>query len=162
MCRPRLACEDCAGWSGSIHYAETIVLVFSRNGSKSCLFQIALTMRLDSWNGVFVWFMILELQTVLATWSKYCTPLTKSLGPHPRGICGNQINEMLSLLCYMGYNRRKRDVDQDDGMYPVLVHVLKKILASLLRTCWTQSNSLFGRNSKLNNNTISDQLIHTF
>ena len=29
MCRPALACADCAGWSGSIHYAEYIMLFFS-------------------------------------------------------------------------------------------------------------------------------------
>ena len=33
MCRPRLACADCAGWPVSIHYAECIMLVFSWNGS---------------------------------------------------------------------------------------------------------------------------------
>ena len=33
MCRPGLACADCAGWSGSIHYAESMMLVFSWNGS---------------------------------------------------------------------------------------------------------------------------------
>ena len=33
MCRPGLACADCAGWSGSIHYEEVIMLVFSRDGS---------------------------------------------------------------------------------------------------------------------------------
>ena len=33
MCRPGLACADCAGRSGSIHYAESITLVFSWNGS---------------------------------------------------------------------------------------------------------------------------------
>ena len=32
-CRPGLACADCAGWSGSILYAGTIMMVFSRNGS---------------------------------------------------------------------------------------------------------------------------------
>ena len=29
MCRPGLACADCAGLSGSIHYAEPIMLAFS-------------------------------------------------------------------------------------------------------------------------------------
>ena len=33
MCRSGLACADCAGWSGSIHYAESIMLVLSWNGS---------------------------------------------------------------------------------------------------------------------------------
>ena len=33
MFRPGLACADCAGWSGSIHYADPIMLVFSWNGS---------------------------------------------------------------------------------------------------------------------------------
>ena len=32
MCRPGLACADCAGWSGSIHYAEAI-MCFLRDGS---------------------------------------------------------------------------------------------------------------------------------
>ena len=29
MCLPRLAYADCEGWSGSIHYADAIMLVFS-------------------------------------------------------------------------------------------------------------------------------------
>ena len=33
MCRLWSACGDCAGWSGSIHYAAAILLVFSRDGS---------------------------------------------------------------------------------------------------------------------------------
>ena len=33
MCRPGLDFADCAGLSGSIHYAESIMLVFSWNGS---------------------------------------------------------------------------------------------------------------------------------
>ena len=33
LCRPRLACADCACWSVSVHYAEAIMLVFSWNGS---------------------------------------------------------------------------------------------------------------------------------
>ena len=33
MGRPGLACVDCAGGSGSIHYAESIMLVFSWNSS---------------------------------------------------------------------------------------------------------------------------------
>ena len=32
-CRPGSVCADCAVWSGSIHYAEAIMLVFSRDGS---------------------------------------------------------------------------------------------------------------------------------
>ena len=32
MCRPGSVCADCAAWSGSIHYAEAIMLVFSRDG----------------------------------------------------------------------------------------------------------------------------------
>ena len=34
-CRPGLACADCAGWSESIHYAGSIMLVFSRDGSNA-------------------------------------------------------------------------------------------------------------------------------
>ena len=30
MCRSRSVCTDCAGWSWTIHYANTIMLVFSR------------------------------------------------------------------------------------------------------------------------------------
>ena len=30
MCQPRLACKDCAGWSGSIHYAESIMFLLIR------------------------------------------------------------------------------------------------------------------------------------
>ena len=33
MYRPGSVCSDCAGWSGSLHYAEAILLVFSRDGS---------------------------------------------------------------------------------------------------------------------------------
>ena len=33
MYRPGWVCVDCAGWSWSIHYAEAIMLVFSRDGS---------------------------------------------------------------------------------------------------------------------------------
>ena len=33
MCRHGLACVDCVCWSGLIHYAEAIMLVFSRNSS---------------------------------------------------------------------------------------------------------------------------------
>ena len=33
MFRPGLACANCAGWSGSIYYAESIMLVYSLNGS---------------------------------------------------------------------------------------------------------------------------------
>ena len=33
MCRPGSVCADCAGWSESIHYAETTMLVFSDAGS---------------------------------------------------------------------------------------------------------------------------------
>ena len=32
MRRPGSVCADCAGWSGSIYYAEAIMLVFSRDG----------------------------------------------------------------------------------------------------------------------------------
>ena len=35
MCHPGSVCTDCAGWSGSIHYAEAIMLVFSWNGSNN-------------------------------------------------------------------------------------------------------------------------------
>ena len=35
MGRPGLACVDCAGGSGSIHYAESILSVFSWNSSFS-------------------------------------------------------------------------------------------------------------------------------
>ena len=31
--RPGLACANCAGWYGLIHFAESTMLVFSRNGS---------------------------------------------------------------------------------------------------------------------------------
>ena len=33
MCGPGSVCADCTGWSGSIHYAEAILLVFSLDGS---------------------------------------------------------------------------------------------------------------------------------
>ena len=33
MCRSGSVCADCAGWSGSIHYAEAILFGFSRDGS---------------------------------------------------------------------------------------------------------------------------------
>ena len=33
MCRPGSVCVDCGGWSGSIHYAEAIMLGFSQDGS---------------------------------------------------------------------------------------------------------------------------------
>ena len=33
MCRSGLVCADYAGWSGPVHYAEVIMLVFSWNGS---------------------------------------------------------------------------------------------------------------------------------
>ena len=38
MCRPRSVCADCAGWSDSIHCAEAIMLVFSRDSS--CNFKV--------------------------------------------------------------------------------------------------------------------------
>ena len=42
MCQPGLACADCAGWSGSIHWTESIMLVFS-------------------WNGWYIWTMLCYL-----------------------------------------------------------------------------------------------------
>ena len=33
MCRSGSVCADCTGWSGSTHYAEAILLDFSRDGS---------------------------------------------------------------------------------------------------------------------------------
>ena len=40
MCRPGLACADCACWSGSIYYAESILLVFLWNGSNLNKFHV--------------------------------------------------------------------------------------------------------------------------
>ena len=39
MYRPGSVCADCAGWSRSIHDAEAILLVFSREGSYIHLFK---------------------------------------------------------------------------------------------------------------------------
>ena len=36
ICRSGSVCVDCAGWSGSINYAEAMMFVFLRDGSKRC------------------------------------------------------------------------------------------------------------------------------
>lgn len=61
------------------------------------------------------------VQAVSANWDRVCTPFTRSLGPHPRGVCGQRIDETLEVLCIGGYNefpsssnyfRKKRETHQ--------------------------------------------------
>ena len=57
MCRPGLACANCAGWSGSIHYSESIMLVSSWNGSYITymrLFETVVNVCRFWWDGVYV------------------------------------------------------------------------------------------------------------
>nr|ALJ03494.1 insulin-like peptide 2 [Sinonovacula constricta] len=68
---------------------------------------------------IFVVYMTLTELThlVRANWDRTCTPFTRSFGPHPAGLCGRRIDEMLQFLCYDGYNespysRKKRDTEE--------------------------------------------------
>ena len=80
-------------------------------------------MQLETWLMLFTCIFWSELQAVLGSWDKTCTPFTRSFGPHPSGICGRRIDETLSLLCMGDYNegpsffRKKRETENNGNNF---------------------------------------------
>lgn len=97
-----------------------------------------------SYTWILVLILIISLvDVVMATWNRVCTPFTKSFGPHPYGICGNRIDELLDVLCIGGYNeypnqnsfRRKRDISEG------IVEVIYGHVRYILLTSWINLES---------------------
>ncbi|KAL4232116.1 hypothetical protein ACF0H5_009691 [Mactra antiquata] len=69
-----------------------------------------------------MWIVSYFISTVSANWDRVCPPYSRR--PHPNGVCGSRIDEILSMLCADGYNeypaapsfdfRRKRNVDESE------------------------------------------------
>lgn len=76
---------------------------------------------------LFLGVLCIQLCQVISHWSRTCTPEVRREGPHSQGLCGNQIGEVMQLICgTRGYTerivKRSEDGDEEDEIGEFITH----------------------------------------
>lgn len=85
------------------------------------------TMLEENYRYIAVVFMVTTLYNIQQASggpNRVCTPGTFRRGPHPLGICGSFIDDILDTLCFNGFNgrRKKRGITSEGGIKTKFTH----------------------------------------